>query len=231
MNTSRVSRLVVIALFVIAVLIITEEVLRVRTSVPATMPPPAYSKDITESEATTKLTEKLTDEEMAHNYEIIRALQQQRLAVLTHGLPTWVRKHLIAFEKGEGQGEEDTTFSRSIAWGIGWYEGEKFYWFAHASTDGWIQMDMSTPINKRDIGAITVGHLVEARIAEESDTPGTATHLAINEDGMDWTEEFCLRSSVTICDTAGAFEKYLLPAANSALPTKLMFVLRGRFPY
>ena len=76
MNTSRVSRLVVIALFVIAVLIITEEVLRVKTPVPATMPPPAYSKDITESEATTKLTEKLTDEEVAHNYEIIRALQQ-----------------------------------------------------------------------------------------------------------------------------------------------------------
>ena len=174
---------------------------------------------------------KLSETEKARNKEILGILQKDRLEALTPGLPTWVKNHLITFE---GSGEQGVAFSRSVAWGIGWYEGKKFYWFAHANTDGWIQMDMSTSINKRDVGAITAGRLVEARIAEESDTPDTATHLALNEDAVDWTdwtEEFCLKPSTTLCDTAGALEKYFLPTANSTLPTKLMFVLRGRFPY
>ena len=54
------------------------------------------------------------------------------------------------------------------------------------------------------------------------------THIGTKE-GVGWTEEFCVKPDTATCDTAGAFEKHLLPAANGALPG-LSFKLVGRFP-
>ncbi|GEM_PF-2585557 len=209
------------------------------TPTPVAAPPALHSLGI----APLEMAGKLSDTEKARNREILEILQKDRLEALTPGLPTWVKNHLITFE---GSGEQGVAFSRSVAWGAGWYKGRLFYWFAYSNSDGWLQIDLSISIDERDIGAIngrkpgdpeyvlTKDRMVNVRIGGDLDTAGTATHVAFNDGGVDWTdwtEEFCLKPNTTLCDTAGALEKYFLPAANDILPTKLMFALRGRFPY
>ncbi|OHB05815.1 MAG: hypothetical protein A3A26_03380 [Candidatus Zambryskibacteria bacterium RIFCSPLOWO2_01_FULL_47_14] len=210
------------------------------SSTPAPVATPAlHSSGI----APLEVAGKLSDTEKARNKEILKILQKDRLNALTPGLPAWVKNHLITFEDS---GEQGVAFSRSVAWGVGWYKGQLFYWFAYSNSDGWVQMDLSIRIDEKDIDAINgikpddPGHvpaedrMVNARIGGDLDTAGTATHVAFNGGGVDWTdwtEEFCLKPSTTLCDTAGALEKYFLPAANSILSTKLMFVRRGRIPY
>jgi len=206
------------------------------TPTPVATPPALHSSGI----APLEVAGKLSDTEKARNKEILEILQKDRLDALTPRLPMWVKNHLITFE---GSGEQGVAFSRSVAWGVGWYKGQLFYWFAYSNSDGWVQMDLSIRIDEKDIDAINGSkpddpgrapaedRTVNARIGGDLDMAGTATHVAFNEDNVDWTEEFCLRPSTTLCDTAGALEKYFLPAANNTLPAKLMFVRRGRFPY
>ena len=209
------------------------------TPIRVVTPPDLHSSDV----APLAVAGKLSDIEKARNKEILEIREKEGLETLTPGLPMWVKNHLIIFE---GSGEQGVAFSRSVAWGIGWYKGRLFYWFAHSNSDGWLQIDLSIRIDEKDIDAINGGKpddpghvpaedwMVNVRIGGDLYTAGTVTHVAFNDGGVDWTdwtEEFCLRPYPTFCDTAGALEKYFLPAVNSILPTKLMFVQRGRFPY
>jgi len=182
---------------------------------------------------------KPTVDELAHNSAILKTLQEERLTILMPGLPTWVRDHLIAFEDS---GEQGVAFARSVAWGEGEYKNQSFYWFAYSDGNGMLQMDLSVAIQKEDIDAIngvmqdnheyvlTKSWRIGARSAESSfDIAGTATNIALNGNSVSWTNEFCVQPTSYICDAAGAFGKYFLPAAN-ALPVQMSLVLKGRFP-
>ncbi|KKU75307.1 MAG: hypothetical protein UY02_C0055G0003 [Candidatus Giovannonibacteria bacterium GW2011_GWB1_47_6b] len=117
------------------------------TPTPVATPPALHSSGI----APLEVAGKLSDTEKARNKEILEILQKDRLDALTPRLPMWVKNHLITFE---GSGEQGVAFSRSVAWGVGWYKGQLFYWFAYSNSDGWVQMDLSIRIDEKDIDAI-----------------------------------------------------------------------------
>ncbi|MDO8589834.1 MAG: hypothetical protein Q7R69_01000 [bacterium] len=154
-------------------------------------------------------------------------LQDQRLRALAPQLHPWVRYQFLAFETHDDKGR---ALDRSVGWGVGWYNGEKFHWFAYTSPDGWLQVNMSLRMSKKDMDEMSAGGRLDARGALEHDIPGTATHVAFSDGGMTWVHEFCIKDS-SVCNTAGALEKYLLANADKAMPDRILFYTRGYFPY
>lgn len=221
---------------------------RVADSADLATPATAPTDSITETlNAATKAAyeayEKLTPTDTARNHEIERILQEERLAVITAGLPEWVKNRVTEFE-GPGESDYGYAYSRSVAWGTGTYKGQAFWWFAHTNSDPWLQMDLSIKIDSSDVDLLnglkpgdverapsdTV--LIGVSVNDGSDRWSSKyiqTHFGLTGP-ITWTEKYCTKPSQDVCDTAGAFEEYLLSVANKALPGKLTFVLRGRIP-
>lgn len=167
--------------------------------------PPAMSERSPDAEA-----------ERVHNKKVLETIRQKRFDIVTPGLPLWVKNRFVAFESLLD--EQDATDSKSVAWGVGWYEGRAFTWFAYITNEGELQMDLSIPLNQKDIDAINrVGSGLRA------------VDSTFKENGRDWSGEFCVRPNSTVCDVAGAFEEHLLGPANS-LQIQIVFMLRGQFP-
>lgn len=186
--------------------------------------------------------EKLSEADRQRNDEIHTILQNDRIAVVTAGLPDWVKEQLVNFESRSP--DFGHAFSRSVAWGTGTYKGRPFYWFAHTNSDAWLQMNLSVALDKKDIDALygrrpddleggeeNPNRQIDVKLGTEiwSDPEGIETHIGMRK-GVDWMSEFCTKPDMSRCDTAGAFEKHFLPLANAAIPG-LSFKLVGRFSY
>lgn len=187
--------------------------------------------------------EKLTPAQRARNDSILTRLRADRLKVVTAGLPVWVKERLVDFEGNSVDFGE--AYSRSVAWGTGQYNGREFLWFAHTNSDAWLQVDLSIGLDSADVIKVTGARFTdgvfitdsEAKLEIDLASPGddtwrygkALTHIG-KKDSVDWMEEFCTSPDRWHCDTASAFEKYLLTEVNSSLPGKLALTMSGRFP-
>jgi hypothetical protein len=188
--------------------------------------------------------EKLTPAQRARNDSILSRLKADHLRVVTVGLPTWVKEQLMDFESG-GSVDFGEAYSRSVAWGTGQYNGRGFLWFAHTNSDAWLQVDLSIRLDSADVIQVTGARFSdgvfitdsEAKLEIDLPSPGNntwaygkaLTHIGM-KNSVDWMEEFCTAPDRWHCDTASAFEKYLLAEVNHSLPGKLALTMSGRFP-
>ncbi len=184
--------------------------------------------------------EKMTAREVDHDREILGTLQDQRIEGITAGLPEWVQNAVANFESGS---DYPAAYARSVAWGTGTYKGKPFYWFGHTNSDAWLQISLSTPLEKKDLdmihgkkpgdleGVSSPDRKVDAQTFEESNgfpLVIARSHIGARE-GVEWVEKYCAKTQPTACDTAGALREYLLPLANSDL-LGLKFEIKGIFP-
>ena len=181
-----------------------------------------------------------SEAEREHDLEIRKALQIERLAVVTVGMPEWSKGMLAEYE---GEHLYRYARSRSVAWGTGEYKRKPFEWFAYSSSDGEFTIMMSAVINQADIdtsygfrSGMTDAEKVEAGqnkkfhiLAFDGKDGIVGTHTRIDFEPVGWFSEFCSPLNRNVCDAAGAFEKHTLPTANQALPG-LSFTLGGRIP-
>lgn len=188
-----------------------------------------------------------TAAEERRNEEIALILESRR-AAYPAALPDWVQKqraHLTGRDIAKTY-----TFSRVAAWGDGEYKGQGFYWIGFVNSEGWLEMNLSTPLAGEDVarfysiaqsysaGAWKVEDPKVVILVPEGESrdiyaPGTGTNIAypiVNKDPTAWKGEFCIKPEVTVCDLAGAFEKHLFSEANKAI-ADLTFTIRDRFQY
>lgn len=149
----------------------------------------------------------------------------------TRGLPPWVSDMYYDLEGDLVNPAEHPGYTKTVGWGTGKYKGKSIYWIGTSDAVGLLEIRLSVRVNEAvadNINGMKQDELDLSKLSgvwshndSEGQSSKTTRILMANADmspQVAWTDEFCEPVDRTSCDTAGAFEKYMLPYANEAMP-------------